>query len=87
VPRGARRLGAAAITPVAGLLEAVNLIEPDMQVVETAAALRPSALRTLDTLHLASAFSLEQYLGAFVTYDERLQAAAGDAGLAVLAPA
>ena len=49
--------------------------------------LDPPELRTLDALHLASAISLEDDLGAFACYDERLANAAAREGLRVLAPA
>ncbi|GAB2923079.1 type II toxin-antitoxin system VapC family toxin [Streptomyces mayteni] len=44
-------------------------------------------LRSLDAIHLASAEHLEDALTAFVTYDKRLAAAAGERGLPVVAPA
>jgi predicted nucleic acid-binding protein len=81
VPRAASRSGGDAITAVADVLEVVNLIALDMQVVEAAAALVPSALRTLDAIHLASAVSLGADAAGFVTYDERQASAAESAGL------
>ena len=43
-------------------------------------------LRALDAIHLASALSLGDDLGAFCCYDLRLRADAEDAGLTVLSP-
>jgi predicted nucleic acid-binding protein len=86
VPRAASRSGGDASTAVADVLEVVNLIALDMRVVEAAAVLVPSALRTLDAIHLASAVSLGADVAGFVTYDERLAKAATSAGLQVLAP-
>jgi hypothetical protein len=54
---------------------------------DLASRLDPPELRTLDALHLASAISLEEDLGAFACYDERLANAAAREGLRVLAPA
>ena len=51
-----------------------------------AAAIEQPFLRTLDAIHLAAAASLRGGLSAFVTYDERLAAAAGEIGLPVLSP-
>jgi hypothetical protein len=40
-----------------------------------------------DAIHLAAATSVRAGLSAFVTYDKRLAAAAGEAGLPALSPA
>lgn len=55
-------------------------------VLDSAEILGPPRLRSLDAIQLASAVSLGDDLGVFVAYDERLLAAAEDAGLSVLAP-
>ena len=52
-----------------------------------AAATEQPFLRTLDAIHLAAAASLRASLSAFVTYDRRLAAAAGEFGFPVLSPA
>lgn len=54
---------------------------------ETAAALAPISLRTLDAIHLASALSLGEVVRTFVTYDERLRTAGTAAGVEIAAPA
>jgi predicted nucleic acid-binding protein len=54
---------------------------------DTAAAIRPWEIRTLDAIHLATAMSIRPDLDAFVTYDDRLAAAARDLGLRVVSPA
>jgi predicted nucleic acid-binding protein len=51
-----------------------------------AATVAPVELRTLDAIHLASALTLGEHLASVLTYDERLQRAATELGLAVLAP-
>jgi predicted nucleic acid-binding protein len=53
---------------------------------ERSAAIEPSALRTLDALHLATALSLGSALAGVVTYDARLAAAADLQGVARTAP-
>jgi predicted nucleic acid-binding protein len=50
-----------------------------------AADLGSATLRTLDALHLATALAMEADLD-FVTYDDRLAAAAREAGLRVVQP-
>lgn len=44
------------------------------------------SLRSLDTIHLATARMLGGAVTAFVTYDSRLLGAVADAGIAVLSP-
>jgi len=65
----------------------VALVPLDDAVLERAARLAPGALRTLDALHLATALSVADEIGVVLTYDERLTAAARDAGLLVRSPA
>jgi predicted nucleic acid-binding protein len=55
-------------------------------VVETAETLGPLTLRSLDALHLASAFALGDTLTGFVSYDKRLRDAAALADLPVMCP-
>ena len=56
------------------------------RILSAAAALEPSALRTLDAIHLATALVVREDLAALVTYDGRLAAAAERLDLEVLAP-
>jgi predicted nucleic acid-binding protein len=53
----------------------------------TAASLEPTALRTLDAIHVASALALGPDLAAVITYDIGMQQAAQRCRLRVLAPA
>lgn len=66
--------------------EAVALLPVDDAVLSAAADLAPAELRTLDAIHLATALSLGEDIGAMLVYDARLSAAATRAGLRVLAP-
>jgi len=61
----------------------VALIPLDDAVMDRAAALGPAPLRSLDALHLATALTISDDIGAFVAYDDRLAAAAGEYGLPV----
>ena len=71
---------------MADVFEAVNVLAFDTRIAARAAALRPASLRTLDAIHLATALELAGDLSAFVSYDDRLSAAARDLGLPVVAP-
>ena len=67
-------------------LEGVALLPMDDPVLDEAASLEPSVLRSLDALHLATALSIRDDLGAFFTYDQRLADAAEAHGLPVASP-
>lgn len=68
------------------VLAALSLIELDEPVQRLARRVGSPALRSLDAIHLASALSLGDDLGAFCCYDSRLIADAEAAGLTVLSP-
>lgn len=62
-----------------------GVIEIDQRLVEDAAALAiDHALRSLDALHLAAALVLPHEDLVFATWDRRLHAAAGRAGLRLI---
>jgi predicted nucleic acid-binding protein len=67
-------------------LDAVSLILPAATTFYYAAALQPTALRSLDALHLATAMELGDDLDGIVSYDARLVAGARAAGLPVVTP-
>lgn len=67
-------------------LESVALLPLDEGVLVAATALQPAELRSLDAIHLATALSAIEEVGVFVTYDQRLAAAASAHGFAVVAP-
>lgn len=69
------------------LLSRVGLLELSPEVLERALQPFPTAVRTLDALHLASITFLTErgFEVALATYDERLRAAAEAMGLAVYA--
>jgi len=55
-------------------------------VIEHAACLGETSLRSLDAIHHASAITLGSDLTAFIAHDHRWSAAASDLGLEVLQP-
>lgn len=69
------------------LLASVVVVEFDRRVADRAAVVGPTLLRALDAIHLATALEFGEGLGAFVTYDDRLAAAARELGLPVVRPA
>lgn len=82
--RGCARYGAAYAHEARAWLEGVALLAMDDPVLDEAASLEPHALRSLDALHLATALSIRDDLGAFFTFDKRLAQAASDHGLPVV---
>jgi uncharacterized protein len=87
VIRAVRPHGRAAVTRARQLLERILLLRLDDSLLEDAATLGGTDLRSLDALHLSAARVLGDGLTELVTYDRRMAAAAEDAGLPVLAPA
>lgn len=67
-------------------LEGVALLPLDDTVLDVATSLSPASVRTLDALHLATALTVRDEIGAFFTYDQRLAEAAADHGLPIFRP-
>jgi len=86
VPRAVARKRVDAALAASVFLEDLVIVALDRTIVSRAAGLAPPALRTLDAIHLATALELGRELEAFVTYDDRLGAAARSMGLPVAAP-
>jgi len=89
LPRAVRRrLGSAgpSLPALWGALSASAEVPISDEVIGMAARLDPARLGSLDAIHLASALSLGDAVGAFITYDDVLQGAADDAGLRTLRP-
>jgi len=68
------------------VLDRIALVRIDDAVVDSAAAMDPAELRSLDAVHLATALGIGERLAGLVTYDSRLRDAADRAGLPVLMP-
>jgi predicted nucleic acid-binding protein len=85
--RVVRRAGLPRLIPQARMLLAgVHLIRLDDALLDRAADLDPTELRSLDSIHLAAAASLGDDLAAIVSYDDRLLAAASSLGLPTAMP-
>jgi predicted nucleic acid-binding protein len=85
--RTCRRVDEEAVEGANLLLGGIDLLPMDRAIVEKAASLVPTALRSLDAIHLASALSVKTNLTALVAYDDRLCSAAVEAGIEVVSPA
>jgi uncharacterized protein len=85
--RVVRRAGVRRLIPeTRKLLAGIHLIRLDDALLDRAADLDPTELRSLDSIHLAAAASLGDDLAAVVSYDDRLLAAAASVGLPTATP-
>jgi predicted nucleic acid-binding protein len=64
----------------------VSRLPLDNALLDDAATLAPATLRSLDAIHLATALSIRDEVGVFVTYDRRLEEAARSHGLNASGP-
>jgi uncharacterized protein len=85
--RTCRRVDEDAVEGANLLLGGIDLLPVDRAIVEKAATLVPTELRSLDAIHLASAWSVKADLTALVAYDVRLCSVAKKAGIEVVSPA
>lgn len=84
--RAVRRVVPDRTVQAQAVLDALTLTEVTSSLFAQAGRLEPSELRSLDAVHLAAALDLGDDLDGFVTYDERLAAAAAANGVVVVAP-
>jgi len=80
-------LGPNAVRRGQDVLSRVDLLRINDRVLDVAGSLEPRELRSLDAIHLSTALELGDELTAFVTYDQRMKAAAGLLGCRVAQPA
>ncbi len=85
--RTCRRVDEGTVEDANLLLGGIDLLPIDRAIVEKAAALLPTELRSLDAIHLASALSLNADLTILVAYDARLCSVAMENGIEVVSPA
>jgi predicted nucleic acid-binding protein len=79
--RACARYGEMYATQARSWLFDVALLPLDDSLLDQASALKPAGLRSLDAIHLATALSVRDDIGAFFTYDQRLREAAVEHGL------
>jgi predicted nucleic acid-binding protein len=78
--------GRRALAPLAEVFEALVLHDVNDLVLARASGIKPTALRSLDAIHLATALLVDAHDLSFVTYDERLARAAETNGLRLVQP-
>jgi uncharacterized protein len=86
VIRACRRVNADALPEARALLAELDLIPLSREVVDGAAEVGETLLRSPDAIHLASALSIRADISAFIAYDLGLANAASAAGLESLRP-
>ena len=86
LPRAVRRAAPELVPAAIRVVAQMTVVELGAAVRTRATALDPPTLRSLDAIHLATALEALPELQSFVSYDERLAAAAAAEGLEVLAP-
>jgi predicted nucleic acid-binding protein len=86
VIRACRRIDVDVLPAARTLLTGLDIIPMTAAVIDEAADVGGTMLRSLDAIHLASALSIRADLSAFVAYDHRLTEAAAAAGLDSVAP-
>lgn len=84
--RACSRYGSDRAKDARAWLEGVALLPLDDTVLDIATSLPPAGVRALDALHLATALTVKEEIGAFFTYDQRLGEAAAEHGLPVAGP-
>lgn len=87
VLRAVRRQEPAQLGRARQAIAKVALHAIDSDILESAGGLAPSALRSLDAIHLATALRLADELEMIVTYDRRMIEGARALGLPVASPA
>lgn len=86
VVRAARPYGPVAVARARHLIARIDLVRVEDALLDAAAVLGATTLRSLDAIHLAAAQTFGGDLAAVVTYDDRMTAAAHHVGLPVRRP-
>jgi len=86
VPRAVWQAEPGALPRSYKMIKRIARVALSADVLDNSATLPPQELSPAQAVHLASALAVKRDLTAFVSYDERLLAAAEDAGLPVTSP-
>jgi uncharacterized protein len=84
--RACGRYGEGYAADARSFLMDISLLPLEDAILSMAAAIDPVMLRSLDAVHLATALSIRDEIGVFITYDHRLGEAAAVQGLVVAQP-
>jgi predicted nucleic acid-binding protein len=79
-------VGEEAVARGRDVLQRLDLVRVNDRILNAAGVLLPPELRSLDAIHLATARELGGELGALVTYDDRMAAAAKRLGYRIVQP-
>ena len=79
-------VGDEAVARGRNVLQRLDLVRVSDRILDAAGVLLPPELRSLDAIHLATARELGGDLGALVTYDDRMTAAAKRLGYRIVQP-
>jgi predicted nucleic acid-binding protein len=79
-------VGEEAVARGRNVLQRLDLVRVNDRILNAAGVLLPPELRSLDAIHLATARELGGELGALVTYDDRMAAAAKRLGYRIVQP-
>ena len=86
VPRAVWQAEPGALPRSYKVIKRIARVALSADVLDNSATLPPQELSAAQAIHLASALAVKRDLTAFVAYDERLLAAAKEAGLPVTSP-
>ena len=86
VVRACARVDARARGIAEQVVRALDLVAVDDELLDRAAQVGPSALRSLDAIHVASALLVSDALGVVIAYDARLTQAMAASGLPTTTP-
>jgi len=87
VPRAVWRAEPGALPRSYRIIKRIGRVALTPDVLEISTTVPPRSLPVAAAIHLASALVLKRDITAFIAYDERLLAAAKEAGLPVASPA
>ena len=86
VPRAVWRADPSGLPRSLRQVRGVEKVAVTTAILDSASAIPPQSLPSMDAIHLASALSIRRDITAFVAYDKRLLDAAAQAGLATACP-
>ena len=86
VLRALQPAGDEALARGRAVLQTLDLVRVNDRILNAAGVLRPSELRSLDAIHLATAQELGSEVKVLVTYDDRMTKAAKQLGYRVVQP-
>lgn len=84
--RAVRRHSPELSDPARSLLDEIVLLPLTAEMRVRAQFIKPVSVRSLDSVHMATALEISSHLAHFATYDQRMAEASAAAGLPVVSP-